>query len=208
MGIYGGEEVYVIRDETGTVIKLKFANMELERLTKSDYGYNFDTLPLKQPFNPLIASTNPPYQDTTLRTSALVDLTMIDPLLNMEVVYASKDNIFGTNLYNEARILLQQPVAEALFNIKRKIRSDNLGLVIHDAYRPWRTTNAIWNSVPDSLSRFFIPPEEGSCQNRGAAISVSLYRLNTGEQLTMPTEYGVLSSDAQAGLPIFSSRCP
>lgn len=201
-GLYGGEEVYVIRDEQNNVVQLQFANMNLDRLSDDSIRYNIDTLPLEQPFRPLSSVNTPPTQGATRFDSRLVDLTMIDPLLNMEVSLTSTNNIFGAKLYNEARILLQEPIANALFNIKRKIRPDNLGLVIHDAYRPWRTTDAIWNSVPDSLTPFFASPEEGSCQNRGAGISVSLFRLNSGEQLPMPTPYGVISSEAYADYPL------
>ena len=205
-GLYGGEEVHIGRDEDGIANMLYVANMGFERLQETASRYTVDQIPLNPPFNPLIETASPPHQDTTLKSSELVDLTMIDPLLNMEVDFATQENIFGTNLYNEARILLQQPIAEALFNIKRKIRPDNLGLVIHDAYRPWRTTHAIWKSIPDSLSRFFSPSQEGSCQNRGAGISVSLFRLNTGESLPMPTDYGVLSVDAYSDYPLLSAE--
>lgn len=205
-GLYGGEEVHIGRDENGTAAKLRFANMELERLYETAFRYNIESIPLNPPFNPLIETASPPFQDSTLKSSELVDLTMIDPLLNMEVDFATQENVFGTNLYTEARILLQRPIAEALFNIKRKIRPDNLGLVIHDAYRPWRTTHAIWKSIPDSLSRFFSPSQDGSCQNRGAGISVSLYRLNSGEPLAMPTDYGVLSSDAYSDYPLLPAN--
>lgn len=205
-GLYGGEEAYIVRDETGAVNQLHFANMTLDRQLKSRYQFVLNKVPLSDPFTPLRATSTPPSQDSSLRSPALIDLTMVDPLLNMEVNLASKNNIFGTNIYNEARILLQQPIAEALFNIKRKIRPNNLGLVIHDAYRPWRTTHAIWTSIPDSLSVYFTPSETGSCQNRGAGISVSLFRLNSGEPLPMPSAYGVLSSDAYSDYPLLPAE--
>ena len=205
-GLYGGEEVYIIRDEEQQVSGLFFANMYLEKLATDDVHNRVETLPLKEPFSPLAKSSSPVPQVSATAESQLVDLTMIDPLLNMDVKLTSGNNIFGTKLYNDARILLQQPIASAIFNIKRKIRSDNLGLVIHDAYRPWRTTDAIWNSVPDSLKQFFSSPETGSCQNRGAAISVSLFTLNTGEPLPMPTPYGVISSGAYADFPLLPAE--
>ena len=205
-GLYGGENVSVLRDEVGAILGIQFANMTLDKIPVTDVQYRVTELPLNQPFSPFTKTNSPPPQDTTLLDSQLVDLTMIDPLLNMEVNLASTDNIFGTKLYNDARILLQLPIANALFNIKRKIRSDNLGLIIYDAYRPWRTSQAIWNSVPDSLKLYFTSPEQGSCQNRGAGVSVSLFLLNTGQPITMPTPYGVLSSEAYADYPLLPTE--
>jgi D-alanyl-D-alanine dipeptidase len=144
--------------------------------------------------------------ESTTQSADIVDLTMIDPLLNLDIRYAADDNIFQTPLYEEARALLQRPIAEALFRVQQKVRRMGMGLIIYDTYQPWHVTRTIWQKVPDSLRYFFEDPSRGSCQNRGAAISLSLYDLESTELLPMPTDYGDISSQSISDFPILDNR--
>ena len=208
-GMYGGEHVVFSRDSNGGVTGMHFANMYFEKLPQSRYPvYSYASIPLIRPVNALTANPLPEdaVQDTTIRNSELVDLALIDPLLNIDMPLATTNNIFGEQVYPEARALVQQPLAESLFRIQRQIRRQGYELIIFDAYRPWRTSNAIWNSVPDSLKQFFDDPAEGTCQNRGAAVSLSFFELATGQPLRMPTDYGILSSYTFAHSPLSDSQ--
>ena len=205
-GLYGGETVSIIRNEHGEPSQLLFANMLLDRLPKQDYSFTLTELPLGPSFAPLRATGPAPLPDSSLLAPQLVDLTMVDPLLNMEFLFASDNNIFGTRLYNEARVLLQKPVAEAIFRIQRRLRTMGLGLMIYDAYRPWRTTQAIKNNLPDSLSIYFIDEEVGYCQNRGTSVSVGLYSLRSGELVSMPTPYGTFASETLSDYPFVEAE--
>ncbi len=208
--MYGGERLIFERDETGVASSVNFANMGLERASTEDFTFNYGDIPLKTPIDLALDPADdaiPATMYTVLPPSTqIIDLTMIDPLLNLDIQYASNSNIFKTQLYPEARAFLQRPLAEALFRIQRAIRRMGLGLVIYDSYQPWQVTHAIWQSVPDSLQLFFDDPAYGTCQNRGAAISLSLYNLSSGELLPMPSEYGALSSTAISDFPILNNN--
>lgn len=209
VGMYGGEKLVFERDETGVAMHVNFANMILERAPAEDYKFNYTTVQLENPIDLSLDPADeaiPANMHTVLPPSTqIVDLTMIDPLLNLDIQYAGSNNIFNTQLYPEARAFLQRPLAEALFRIQRAVRRMGLGLVIYDSYQPWQVTRAIWQSVPDSLKLFFDDPANGSCQNRGGAISLSLYNLSSGALLPMPSEYGALSSDAISDFPVLNN---
>ena len=60
----------------------------------------------------------------------------------------------------------------------------------------------MWSIVPDE--RYVANPEQGSRHNRGAAVDVSLVRLDDGTELWMPTPYDEFTERAHreyASLP-------
>ena len=205
-GMYGGEKVIFTRDEQNMVHQIYFANMVLNRLPETAYAYYYDHIPLDESYRTLSQQALPPPIDTLKQQTVLLDLTMVDPLLNLDIGYASTDNIFDTQLYNEARVLLQQPIGEAFFRIQKKLRSMGYGLKIYDAYRPWRITQSVWQSLPEELRVFYDDPAGLACQSRGAGISVAVYRLNSGEELSMPGEYDILSTSSHVDFPILPSE--
>ena len=52
-----------------------------------------------------------------------------------------------------------------------------------DAYRPWHVTKMFWDATPDNLKDFVANPANGSRHNRGCAVDLTLYDLETGERL-------------------------
>ena len=207
-GMYGGEQLIFLRDEAGQITGAEFGNMVLPRQSLNNELFAYSTLPLieKVSANMSPAVSTQPVELPAQMPSELVDLALIDPLLNIDMPLASPDNIFGEQIYGEARALLQKPLAEALFRIQREIRRRGFELIIYDAYRPWHISKAIWESVPDSLKFFFDDPDEGPCQNRGAAVSLGFFELATSERLPMPTDYGIFSSHTFADSPLPDSR--
>jgi D-alanyl-D-alanine dipeptidase len=70
-------------------------------------------------------------------------------------------------------------------NIAKELEAKNLGLLIWDAYRPYRTTVKFWKMKHDE--RYVANPAKGSGHNRGIAVDLTLYEISTGELLEMPT---------------------
>ena len=42
------------------------------------------------------------------------------------------------------RAFLQRPAAQALLRVRRRLKARGLGLLVHDAYRPWHVTRMFW----------------------------------------------------------------
>src|SRR5215212_5996618 len=67
----------------------------------------------------------------------LVELVKLDKTIKLDIRYARTDNFVGKVVYTEARAFLQRPAAEALLRVHKKLKKQNLGLIIFDGYRPW-----------------------------------------------------------------------
>ena len=119
----------------------------------------------------------------------MVELTKLDNTIRLDIRYATSDNFVGRPVYGEARAFLQIPAAQALVRVNEQLRKKGLGLVIFDGYRPWAITKLFWDVVPDDHRKFVANPEKGSKHNRGCAVDLSIYDLNTGDLLPMPSGY-------------------
>ena len=117
----------------------------------------------------------------------LVDLARFDPRLRFDIRYATPANFMGRVLYPVARAVAQRPVAEALSRVQTRAEATGHGLLIFDAYRPWRITRAMWEATPPEKREFVANPATGSRHNRGCSIDLSLHR--DGVEVTMPSPY-------------------
>lgn len=128
------------------------------------------------PFDP--AATAPP---------DLVDLARFDARLKLDIRYATPNNFMGRVLYPVAKAVAQRPVAEALSRVQTQAESAGYGLLIFDAYRPWRITRMMWEETPPESREFVANPATGSRHNRGCSIDLSLHK--DGVEVAMPSPY-------------------
>jgi D-alanyl-D-alanine dipeptidase/kynurenine formamidase len=142
------------------------------------------------------AAEGPPVDPRVRRASELVDVVTLDPTIRLDVRYATSDNVTGRPLYRKARAYLQRPVAEALVRVHRGLESEGLGIVVLDAYRPWRVTKVLWDATPAERREFVADPARGSRHNRGAAVDVTLFERSSGEAVVMPSSYDDFSERA------------
>ncbi len=95
--------------------------------------------------------------------------------------------------YQRALAFLQQPAAEALVRAHRRFGEHGLGLLIHDAYRPWYVTKMFWDATPEDMRIFVANPANGSRHNRGSAVDLTLVDLSTGQPVQMVGGYDEFS---------------
>ena len=136
------------------------------------------------PFTPLVY---PPRDPGATAAPDLVDLARFDPRLRLDIRYAGAANFMRRALYPVARAVAQRPVAEALSRVQTRAQGAGYGLLIFDAYRPWRITRAMWEQTPPEKREFVADPRTGSRHNRGCSIDLSLHR--GGFEVTMPSPY-------------------
>jgi D-alanyl-D-alanine dipeptidase len=128
-----------------------------------------------------------PQDPQATATPDLVDLARLDPRLRLDIRYATPANFMGRVLYPVSRAVAQRPVAEALSKVQTRAEAAGYGLLIFDAYRPWRITKAMWDQTPPEKREFVADPRTGSRHNRGCSIDLSLHR--GGVEVTMPSPY-------------------
>jgi D-alanyl-D-alanine dipeptidase len=130
------------------------------------------------------------------RTADLVEVAALDPGIRLDVRYATANNFMGRVLYSQPRVFLRRMAAQALVRAQRKLSGQGYGLLLFDGYRPWRVTRAMWEATPPAKRGFVADPAQGSKHNRGCAVDLSMYHLDSGREVEMPSAYDEFSERA------------
>jgi D-alanyl-D-alanine dipeptidase len=138
-------------------------------------------------------AATPPRENGKFRVPDLVDLTALDPAIRLDIRYATPNDFLGTPVYTQARAFLQRPAADALLRALHRLKPYGYALLIHDAYRPWYVTKIFWDATPPEGKIFVADPKDGSRHNRGCAVDLTLYDLETGKPIQMPGTYDEMS---------------
>jgi D-alanyl-D-alanine dipeptidase len=144
---------------------------------------------------------SPPEESGVFREPDLVELAGLDKAIHLDIRYATANNFLSTPVYTEARAFLQRPAAEALLRVLHKLEPLGYGLLIHDAYRPWYVTKIFWDATPAEGKIFVADPQKGSKHNRGCAVDLTLYDLQTGNTVEMPGLYDEMSPRSFPNFP-------
>jgi D-alanyl-D-alanine dipeptidase len=137
-----------------------------------------------------------PTNDRSASASNLIDVDSLDPSIKLCVRYATPNNFLGRPFYDQARALLQLPVALSLVEVQRELKLNGQGLIVFDAYRPWSVTKLLWDLTPKDKRQFVADPEKGSIHNRGCAVDVSIYSIADGAEIPMPSGYDEMTERA------------
>ena len=151
-------------------------------------------------------AATPPVEEGEKLAPDLVDLGLLDPDLRFDVRYAGTNNFMGAALYRQAKAYLQRPAAEALLAAHRELGEQGFGLLIFDAYRPWYVTWMFWEGTPEDLRDFVADPASGSRHNRGAAVDLTLYDLESGRPVDMGSGYDEFTERSYPDYPGLSVR--
>lgn len=138
----------------------------------------------------------PPVERGPFRPTDLVELVEFIPDLRIDVRYATSQNFVGRPVYDTARVFLQRPVAEAVARAQARLKGYGYGLLIFDGYRPWSVTRLFWDVVSEEQRRFVADPAHGSRHNRRCAVDLTLFDLETGLEVAMPSAYDEMTERA------------
>lgn len=183
---------------------IKFDPSDLVRVDAGpDHGHFYHMAPVR-PVEDLRAKAlklTPPDETGQFRQPDLIELATLDPAIHPDIRYATANNFLSTPVYTEARAFLQRPAAEALLRVLHKLQPLGYGLLIHDAYRPWYVTKIFWDATPPEGKIFVADPQKGSKHNRGCAVDLTLYDLQTGKASEMPGLYDEMSPRSFPSFP-------
>jgi D-alanyl-D-alanine dipeptidase len=127
-------------------------------------------------------------------TSQWTELIRLDSSILLDLKYATKDNFVEERLYDCARCLLRPAVAQAAVAAHRELREMGLGLKMLDCYRPLPVQWKLWNKMPDR--RYVTDPRQGSMHNRGAAVDLTIFELDSGRELDMGAPFDYFGREA------------
>lgn len=135
----------------------------------------------------------PPAEEGEFRRTNLVELHQLDTTITYDIRYATTNNFMKQKFYTRARAYLQRPAAEAFVRAHRWLGQFGYGLLVHDAYRPWKVTKMFWDATPQEMKDFVANPAKGSRHNRGCAADVTLFDRATGKPVEMVSGYDEFS---------------
>ncbi|KAA5541349.1 serine hydrolase [Roseiconus nitratireducens] len=195
-GLYHGEGLKFHRDAAGTATHVVAAEVRFDRReVGTRNGETFKITPV-EPIDDLreaALEASPPPEPGDYREPDLVDLTTLDPSIHLDIRYATTNNFTGAVFYKQPRAFMQRPAAEALVRANARLKSRGLGLLVHDAYRPWHVTKMFWDATPGQFKDFVANPANGSRHNRGCAVDLTLYDLESGDPIEMVAGYDEFS---------------
>ena len=195
-GLYHGERVKFTRDKSGNATQVVAAEVKfVRRELGTKNGETFGIKPVKpiEELRPVALAASPPDEVGEFRASDLVELTTQDATIKLDIRYATTNNFAGAVFYKQPRAFLTAPAAVALKRVHQRLRQQGLGLLIHDAYRPWYVTKMFWDATPQEFKNFVANPAQGSRHNRGCAVDLTLYDLTTGKPIPMVAGYDEFS---------------
>ena len=195
-GLYPNEELVFERNDKGEIDNTSLNGIGFVRRSVGNIDGNVFQITPVEPVavlqrEALLAA--PPQETGEFRQADLVDITDYSDTIKLDIRYASERNFLGTPVYSSARAFLQRPAAEALARISKSLAKQGFGLLVHDAYRPWYVTRIFWDATPEEDKRFVADPVQGSRHNRGCAIDLTLYELESGQPVEMVGLYDEMS---------------
>ena len=142
------------------------------------------------------------------RAHDLVDLREIEggDGIRFDIRYATADNFLGAKVYDQPTAKLQRPAAEALARAHQQLAQHGVGVQVFDGYRPWWVTKVFWDAAPRHLKLFVADPMRGSRHNRGCAVDLTLYDLESGAPIEMPSGYDEFTARAYPDYPGGTAR--
>ena len=204
-GLYDGEKLIFKRDAKGHATEVEAAGIVFKRRQiEPEAGASQLRIKPLRPVAELLKEaiqSEPPKEQGDFRKPELVELTKLDPTIKLEIRYATTNNFLSSVFYKEARAFLQRPAAEALVRAHQKLKAMGYGLLIHDGYRPWFVTKVFWDATPDDKKIFVANPAQGSRHNRGCAVDLTLYDLQTGKPVEMVSTYDETTDRAYPDYP-------
>jgi CubicO group peptidase (beta-lactamase class C family)/D-alanyl-D-alanine dipeptidase len=207
-GLYQSEKVTFLRNGSGALTAVKVGNVVFPRRPLNKPGEVFQITPLK-PVAELrreALADRPPQEKGDFLKPDLVELRSLDPTIHLDVRYATSRNFLGAPLYLEQRAFMQRPAAEAVARANDRLRPFGYGLLIHDAYRPWYVTKMFFEGTPEDKRIFVANPAQGSRHNRGCAVDLTLYDLQTGLPIEMTGGYDEMSERSYPFYPGGTAR--
>ena len=110
------------------------------------------------------------------------------PTARVELAYATVNNFTGYRIYDFTDSYLRYGTIKKLVMVSEELAEQGIGLIIWDGFRPAAAQAKLWEICPDPT--FVSHPVTGKRTHcRGNTVDISLYDLETGEDLPVPTGY-------------------
>lgn len=134
------------------------------------------------------------------RSAGLVPVAEIDPLIVIDLRYATENNFSGQKVYQENVALLREETAHRLAAANAELVERGYRIKLWDAYRPSRLHYLLWELAGEKRY-YFASPRYGSVHSRGAAVDVTMVDA-LGQEVEMPSDFDDFSGKAHRLAPM------
>ncbi|MEO0247981.1 MAG: M15 family metallopeptidase [candidate division WOR-3 bacterium] len=131
----------------------------------------------------------------TLPDTVLVDISLLDSTIVLDIRYATSNNFTGQVLYPCPTCMIRLGIARRLVRVNQRLAQRGYRLKVFDCYRPRSVQYIMWERVPDA--RFVANPDKASVHNRGAAIDVTIVD-SAGRELDMGSGFDEFSERSRS----------
>ncbi|MCU1726687.1 D-alanyl-D-alanine dipeptidase [Pseudomonas sp. 7P_10.2_Bac1] len=146
--------------------------------------------------------TNRPRSDgvnqSVTSPSSLIEIDAQQFQVQINMIYATADNLTGKVIYPTTRCQLHRDAAHCLRKASELARLAGYSLLIYDAYRPPSAQFLLWEALPDS--EYVSDPHLGSHHSRGVAVDVTLADAD-GVALDMGTGFDTMQAPSHQFYP-------
>lgn len=110
------------------------------------------------------------------------------PNVKVELPYATVNNFTGYRIYDFDDAYLRYGTVKKLQKVSAALQEYGVGLIIWDAFRPIAAQAALWEICPDPT--YVSNPKTGRRTHcRGNTVDISVYDLESGKELKVPTGF-------------------
>jgi D-alanyl-D-alanine dipeptidase len=131
--------------------------------------------------------------------SPLVNIEDYGGVYAYDVKYATDDNFLKTTVYDCVQCLLLPEIAEAIAAANHDFCELGYKIQFYDCYRPLSVQKKMWAIYPNP-SYVGNPYKSGSIHNRGAAIDMTIVKLD-GTPIDMGSDYDHFGKEAHMDHP-------
>ena len=142
---------------------------------------------------PTTETTQPTVEETTQPAPEPEDGDFVRiqdyiPTALVRLAYATEENFTGVPIYGFTDAYLRYGTVKKLMQAAEILEEQGFGILVWDAFRPVYAQQRLWDAYPDPA--YVSPPGTGTQSHcRGCAVDVTLYDLQTGIPLEMPTGF-------------------
>lgn len=111
----------------------------------------------------------------------------------LDMKYATKDNFLKEKVYSCAKCFVRDEVADALIEANKDFMKLGYKIKFFDCYRPHSVQKKMWKIFPNP--GYVADPKGGSIHNKGAAVDITLVKLD-GSEVDMGTAFDHFGKEA------------
>ncbi len=131
--------------------------------------------------------------DGVVKDEDFINIENISQDFVLDMKYATKNNFLKEKVYSCAKCYVRDEVADALIEANKDFMKLGYKIKFFDCYRPHSVQKKMWKIFPNP--GYVADPKGGSIHNKGAAVDITLVKLD-GLEVDMGTDFDHFGKEA------------